>query len=547
METKFLSLILLTAILLSATASANVAFTTSTSSVVFTQAMDSVEFTVTNTGDETTDFTMPIGITLTDGTNNVAVTLDKFSFTLAEGESQIITASVNPEELDDLETGIYSTSVDIEAAGSENLTKSMSFKAKKSYCELGPVNESLIDIRDVEESGSSESDDWTWRPQDEITLEVRVTNNDDDDREFVVEWDIYDTEDEEFLDVGDDDEIDVDEDDSEWVEFTFDVPSELEQGGRYILYIKAYDDDDGEEEICTVVGDNGRSADLEDVEGIPLDIERERNEVIVSKTDIPDLLSCDSTTDIELWIANIGREREEEIKVTLLESVFGNEISREISNLDWDDDPERVSFPITIPKDLEEGSYSLKFKIEFEYDEDDDEYDDFVTDSFNIEVRGNCQVEEDLDALITAVLDSGAVEGNELVIKGTLKNTGEEKTDYVTSVMDHNSWATLDNIEPRILSLDAGESEEFFIYFTVDDDAAGEQFFTIRADFGDESEEQEVSVVIEESEDEETAPVTGNVIADSLRENWFIWLIVVINVILIVAIILVARRIVTSK
>jgi hypothetical protein len=255
-------------------------------------------------------------------------------------------------------------------------------------------------------------------------------------------------------------------------------------------------------------------------------------------------LPLSPTTDIELWIANIGREREDEIKVTLLESVFGNEISREISNLDWDDDPERVSFPVSVPEDLEEGSYSLKFRIDFEYDEDDDEYDDFVTETINIEVRGNCQVEQDLDALITAVLDSEAAEGQELVIRGTLENTGEERTDYVVSVMDYNSWASLDRVEPRIINIDAGDSEDFFIYFTVDEEAAGEQFFTIRSDFGEESEEQEVSVVIEEAGQ---VPGTGNPVADSLRENWFIWLIVVINVILIIAIILVARRIVTSK
>jgi len=548
METKFLSLILLTAILLSATATASVGFTTSTTSIVFTQLTDTQDFTVTNTGNETLAFTLPTSIVFSDGTNQASVTLDKYTFNLAEGASETVSASVDSEDIGALETGIYSYNLDVNAASissEENLTKTITLEAKKSYCELGPVNESVIQIRDVDESGSSESDDWTWRPQDKITLSIKIENNDNDnDREIRVEWDIYDKEEEEFLDVGDDDTVDVNEDDSEWIDFTFDVPYDLERGARYVLYIKAFDDDDGEDEICTVVGDNGRSAGLRDEEGIPLKIERERNEVVVSKTEIPSLITCGSTADIQLWIANTGREREDKVKVTLLSSVFGAETSREISKLDWDDRAEKVTFPVTIPKDLAEGDYPLKFRIDFEYDEDDDSYGTFITPSYTIEVSGNCQAKSESGAIITAVLDSEAIEGQELVIKGTLENTGNERNTYLLSVLDYNSWASLDKIEPKTITLDEGDSEDFFIYLKVNEDSAGEQFLTIRTDFGEQNEEQEVSVLIEKVG---TTPVTGSVIADNLRENWFIWLIVVINIILIIAIILVARRIVTSK
>lgn len=548
METKFLSLILLTAILLLATATASTGFTTSTTSIVFTQLIDAQDFTVTNTGNETLEFTLSTAIIFSDGTNQAPVTIDKYTFTLTEGASETVSVSVNSEDIDNLETGIYSHGLEVNAASTasnETLAKTINLKAKKSYCELGPVNDSIIRIRDVDESGSSESDDWTWRPQDRITLSIKIENNDrDNDREVRVEWDIYDKNEKEFLNVGDDDTIDVDEKDYEWVDFTFDVPSDLERGTGYVLYIKAFDDDDGEDEICTVIGNNGKSAGLVDEEGIPLKIERERNDVTISKTEIPDLLTCGSTAEVYLWIANIGREREDKIKVTLLDSVFGPETSREISKLDWDDRAEKVAFSIVIPKDLKEGNYPLKFKIDSEYDKDDDTYDTFITPSYTIEVRGNCQVEPELGALITAVLDSEAMEGKELVIKGTLKNTGKERTTYLLSVSDHSSWASFDRIEPKTVILEEGKSEDFFIYLKVNDDSVGEQFFTIRTDFGEQNEEQEVSVLIEEGQ---ASPVTGSVIADNLRENWFIWLIVVINIILIVAIILVARRIVTAK
>lgn len=551
MKTKYLLGFLLTTILLLvtiSTVSATLAFTVEPSSMVFTQAENSTEITITNTGNETATFNIQSDIKVSDGSKEIAVTLDRYSLVdVPAGESEIISASVNPESIEDLEVGIHSASVEVEGSTLvDNLTQTLSFSVHRSYCEQGPIKLDIIEIRDVDESGSSSDDDWTWFPQDEITLSIKVKNNDDDnDHEVRVEWDLYDTKEGEFLDIGDDDTVDVNDNDYEWIEFTFDVPYDLERGSNYLLYVKAYDDDEGEEEVCSVAGDNGKSAEIGDVEGIQIEIKRERNDVEVTKTNIPELLSCGSTTDVDLWIANIGRSREDKIKVTLLESDFGPEISREISKLDWDDKAEKVSFPITAPEDLEEGIHALKFRIYLDYDEDDDEYDQSKTVSYDIEVKGNCIVEKTLSVSISAELDSDAVEGQQLVIKGTVENTGEEETTYSFAATDYSSWAELDRIEPNTQALEVGESQDFFMYFNVDEDAAGEQFFTIKANYNGESTEQEVSVMIEQSG--EAGAVTGEVVGAHLKENWFIWVIVIINIILIIAIILVARRIVTAK
>ena len=551
MEAKFLSLILLTAILLPVIASASVGFTADPTAIVFTQTADTAKITVTNTGNETANFIIPSAIAMTDGDKEVLVTLDKYTFTLAAGSNETISASVNPDSIDALDYGIYSTSIDIKATSNVselNETKSITFRAKKSYCSEGPVNNSFFEIRSVDESGSSSDDDWKWYPQDEITLTVKVKNNDDDnDRTARVEWDVYDKDAKEFLDIGEDDTVDIDSNDYSEIEFTFEVPYDLERGTRYALYIKAYDDDDGEEEICTVIGDNEKSASLEAVEGIPLQIERDKTDVVVTKTDLPETLTCGSTIDAGLWIANVGRAREDKIKVTLLDSVFGSEVSREISKLDWDDKSERVAFPITVPDDLQEGDYKLKFKMEYDYDDDDDQFGELKTVEYPIEIKGNCEVKQNLGAVITASLESEAVEGEVLKIKGTIKNTGDKATTFVVSVLDYNSWASLDKIEPRLINLAAGSSQDFLVYLNVSEDTEGEQFFKIRTDFGEgQSEEQEVSVAIEKGT-ATTTPITGSAIENSLRENWFIWVIVIINIVLIIAIILVARRIITSK
>ncbi len=550
METKFLSLILLTTILLSAMASASLVFTANPTTIVFTQTLDGANITIANTGNETANFVIPSVITITDSVNEVPVTLNKYSFTLAAGQSETVSTSVNPDSIDTLNYGVYSKSVDITATSStsnETFTKAVTFKAKKSYCENGPINTSIFEIRSVDESGSSSDKDWTWFPQDAITLTVNVKNNDgDNDRTARVVWDVYDKDSKQFLDVGDEDTVDIDSKDNSDIEFTFEVPYDLERGSRYVLYVKALDDDDGEDEICTVAGDNGKSVSLETAEGIPLQIERDKTNVIVTKTDIPELLTCGSTIDVGLWIANVGRSREDKIRVTLLDSVLGTEVSRDITKLDWDDKAEKITFPVIVPSDLQEGNYKLKFKIEYDYNKDNDDFGELKTAEYPVEIKGNCEVKQSLGATITAALDSDAIEGQQLKIKGTIKNTGSDKATFVLSVLDYSSWASLDKVEPRLVTLDGGSSQDFLVYLNVSKDTAGEQFFKIRTDFGTgQSEEQEVSVAIEKSTT--AAPVTGSAITNNLRENWFIWLIVVINIVLIIAIILVARRIITAK
>lgn len=553
MRTKILSSILLTTFLLLATVSATVTFTVNPSTLVFTQATNSAEITLTNTGNETATFTLPSNIQISDGTDVATVILNKYTLSLDSGASSNLSASVNPSGIDKLDVGIYTINADIKAINTtsgENSTQTLTFSIHKSYCEKGPLNLSTIEIKSVDESGSSSDSDWTWYPQDNITLEVKVKNNDDDtDRTVRIEWDIYDTEAKEFLDIGDDDTLSIDSNEDETAEFTFEVPYDLARGSNYILYIKAYDDDDGEDKICSVAKDDGRSALLGEEEGISLEIKRDSHDVQVTKTNIPELLSCGSTSDIGLWVANLGRSREEKIKVTLLKSVFSEEISREISKLDWDDKAEEVSFPITVPKDLEEKEYKLNFKIESDYDKDKDEYAIEDTMSYTIEVKGNCVAEQkQAAALITAELDSDAIAGEQLIIKGTLKNTGTATTTYDLSAVDYDSWATLDRIDTRSVTLDAGKSKDFSLYFTIKDNAKGEQFFTIKAVVsGTETTEQEVSVMVEQKETEVISGITGATITEHLRENWFIWVIVVINIVLIIAIILVARRIVAAK
>ena len=96
MKTKFLFGILLTTILLTMAVSASVSFTLSPDTTTFTQALNSAEITVTNTGNETATFTIPSGIKMSDGTNTVAISFSKYTFSIPSGGSEKISATINP-------------------------------------------------------------------------------------------------------------------------------------------------------------------------------------------------------------------------------------------------------------------------------------------------------------------------------------------------------------------------------------------------------------------------------------------------------------------
>ena len=68
-----------------------------------------------------------------------------------------------------------------------------------------------------------------------------------------------------------------------------------------------------------------------------------------------------------------------------------------------------------------------------------------------------------------------------------------------------------------------------------DKDVEGDKEFTIKATYGEQVTEQKVALAIEKR------AVTQDLIINHLKENWFIYVIAAINIILIIAIIAVVR------
>ncbi len=491
---------------------------------VLTKTDNTTSFTVANTGNETLNISVFLEDLVDSEDNIISFTLNPSQVeNLALGEDAEIEVSYL-EFPEDFELGTHEIPIEIKGVGpNSSLDLAETLKVESEWCEAGTRGN--IRIRNLDDLTSD--DEWEWTPLDEVTIEVEIENNGDEDLEIVVQMDLYDTEEKEFIgiDEGNDveEDLEVEEGRREVVEFTIKVPVEVQDSRtRYVLYVKAFED--GDEDLRC----GERTQEIE--------IERSSREFKVEKVEFPEFVSCGDIANVNLWLANIGRSDEDRVRLTARNANLGFEESREIRNFDFDDRPEQLSFSILIPDNVEEGSYPITFDIFYDYDRRDDEYDRDISNFFTkiLLVQGNCLEEENLDAAIFATLESDAVAGEEMTVQVTVTNTGNRETTYTLSVNGFEDWASGLRVSENALTLDVGKSDDILVYLTPNEDASGENEFVIATTFDSESKEQRVIVNIEESE-------TGiDLDLGFLSQNWYLWVIIAINVILIVVIIIVA-------
>ncbi len=552
MKTKFL-LAILTLVLLSTTVSAIENLTISPKEGTFRKSVNSVEFTLSNSGasDLNLSFSSPVRIlgengyilpiSLKDEAGNTITS----PIVVASG-SKKIKAEITAPEWNNFKLGDeYSTTLVLAGTtGNETLT----FSLVDGFCKLGDFGE--LEITDFDDKEKDNTEAWDWQPLDNVEFSVEVENNFDDDKRITVKYDIY-NEAGKKVDFDNEDKeqsVSIDSGDSEKVTFSLVVPADIDDG-EYKLFVKAYVKGREGELTNADAGCIDHSSVLDSEYYQKLSISRDEDRAVVVDMDslTPlDVVKCGDTVTLYTKIYNIGTEDEDKVKVNLYNKVLGIDLNEVINSLDTGESA-TLTFNFKTPENVEGKSYPFELTTFYEYDKDDDEYDsnskDDLDKDFDFDLKVECVEEAVKSASITAELDSDALAGGELKIKGTLSNTGEEETTYTLSVADYEEWAELGKITPSTFTLEAGESKDFSLTLNVNEGAEGEQSLTIEASYDGETTEQEVSVVLEGK----TSGITGAAIATHFRENWFIWVIIVINIVLIIAIIVVARRIVTAR
>lgn len=556
MKTKFLLGILLTTILMTIAVSA-IDFTV-TQPERFSQELSSVTFQVTNSNaTNSLEVILPSSLELTGESGYKATFAITGNTVIAAGKTETFTLTP-PSTIDitKFKLGkVYSSKFDVKEKDNETNKKEVTLSFTRGFCTGGNTGSlaGKLEITDLEDNTIDNEDEWTWHPLDNVEFDVEVTNNFDEDKRIKVEYELYDDAGKK-LDLGSinqEQSISVDSDGGdETVTFALRVPADADEK-TYRMLVKAYVKSN-EKEGCV-----DKSSSLDSVYYHEVSIEKiDERAVVVDMDKIEfskDTFSCGDTASLIARIYNVGDEDEDKVKIRLYNKELNIDLNEELSNLDKGDSAD-ITFDFTIPKNVAEKTYLLDLINFYDYDEDSDEYDsnskEDLDENFLIPLKVTCigveEEEEKLGASITAELETDAIAGEQLIVKGTLKNTGTEETSYSLSLTGYNSWATLDKIEPTPITLKPGESKDFKVYLNVNEDATGEQTFKISAGFKGETTEREISVELAEGE-VTGAGITGSVIAENLRKNWFIWVIVVINIILIIAIILVARKIAGSR
>ena len=348
----------------------------------------------------------------------------------------------------------------------------------------------------------------------------------------------------------DDEEIDlgsIDDDDEDTAMFTFTVPADFEDD-NYKLVIKTYSDDLGQDMECS-----SESNDLSDNLFESIDGEREEDEerhIIFDNIKVsPNPAQCSEKIQITGELFNIGDEDyEDQVRVTMFSEGLGINTEKTVRE-DFDQgDSELVDFEFDVPATTEEKLYTIEFRTFYDYDDDDDSYDEVSDEKFTTSIRiaGNCNI-QNTNVAITANLDSEtpeAVPGKQVIINSKLRNTGDVATSYTVSVLGNSEWSSVSSIEPKIVNLLPGESRDVSIALTINEDATGDKELTIRANYDGKTTDQRIVLTIG---DGKMAPADLGPFVNHLRDNWFIYLIILVNLVLIIAIILVIKSMVSPR
>jgi len=494
------------------------------------------ETTITLTN---TNVSQDININIADiiqGPNQILLSVSPEQVTLAPNGKQTLTVMVD-NIIGSLKFGTHTTT--LSAQGTET-SENVPVRFVKGFCSSGEIGGNLR-ISNIDINSDGDEDD-EWKPLDRVEVEVEVENKGNDDVDDVrIEIGLFDSNgvnqinDLKFLNT-DEEEIDVGrirDGKDETVTFEFIIPADIDDG-KYMLAVKAFSDDVGENKECTDTSDDLNNDFFQTIDIIKEDDEGKFiafDNVVLS----PERATCGDAVTMTFDVFNIGDEDQDQVKINLDNVELGIDQSFEIrSDLDQGDE-QSVTFRFEIPNNAQDRTYALKLSAEYDFRNNIyRERSDRTTD-FPITVIG-CSGTQTPTRLagISASLASGAEAGKELVVRATITNLDSKTNTFNLNVRGHESWAELESINPRSLTLEAGRSQEVTLRFTVDEDSKGENSFLIEAISGANIDSREVLVEIES---------TGNgAFADLFKGNALIWVIGIVNAILIILIIVVAVR-----
>ena len=399
----------------------------------------------------------------------------------------------------------------------------------------GQLNIKGIDFANNGMQYNTFGEDDEWFPFEEIEVDIEVENEGDDDVDDIsVEWGIWDTNQNQWvIDLDEEDEINLKDGDEETLTLTFTIDDdmdvdldELSDGDNYRFYV-----------VATGTVDNSTSPETcaSDFETASIVIESDF--VILDNFNVPETVQCGETVTITADAWNIGDNDQDEVSVFVTNNELGVREDIAVGDIDAFD-RQQVSLTFSVPSDAEEKTHRLSFEV---FDEDNDLYEnDFDDDpaefSVPLQVSGGCGAAAgEGEVSVVANIVSGGREGQELVVRATVTNTGDSQQTYSLNAAGFEDWASSFSLDTNSLTLGAGESGNVLVTLDVNDGAAGSRTFFLELVSEGQLARQPVTVSISGR----GAGITGLI----TEGNWYLWGIGLLNIILVVVIIVVAVRI----
>ncbi|MBS3084947.1 putative S-layer protein [Candidatus Pacearchaeota archaeon] len=437
----------------------------------------------------------------------------------------------------------YSTNLDLNGSVSGESSKQIRFE-DSNFCE-GVENNGNLNIREMDftvETGYGEDDNF-WYLLDTISVDVRVDNDGSwDVRNVNVEWELYTTAGDLIAD-GDVSDFDVDRGDDNTITISFKIDENLRdfENEDAVFYVRAtgeIDDNDSpfdgndscafdSREVTVNTGDEFMIVDDVSLNGNPV----ERNDLLTGS------ISCGASVDFSGIVFNIGDREQQDAFVVINNQELGiNEIIK-LNDINAFKSQE-ISFRFNVPKNAEEKIYPLRISV---YDDnnrifENDEDDESITD-VHFRVEGGCAV---ADPTLTADLSSGeAKEGGQIIVHAYIRNEDVKAATFILSAQGFDTWAQLVNVSAETFVLESGASKDVYLTFDLKDNSEGDKQFNL--------------VVTSNGEVVANKPVLISISAGSFwgdfakDANWEIIGIVALNVILLIAIIIVAVKILRRK
>jgi len=363
-----------------------------------------------------------------------------------------------------------------------------------------------------------------FAPGETIDIEVNIENNNDDPMDVVVEAFLYNLDGDDEIERVTSDSVEIDDGDDDDFDLSLDIPSQdLDEDDEYILFIKAFDDGN-EDENCNE-------------DSIDIDIEREDHKVVVeSFTVLPNILSCNDVASMTVTVLNIGSKDERDILVEVKQPELGISESSEEFDLNNDDDAVR-RFTFTVPDNAQAKDYTVEAVIVFDDgDERESKFTTFKVESC-VEVPDYIQGSLSLGAFTTTKTQAS--------IPVTITNEADQAGSFKAEITGIENWAS--SVSSRTVSLQPGQSTTIFFYPQLKKDLPD----TLSAVINLYSEENLVDSkttekeITKAAEEEDKTPTTAGVVDLNFGDNGPFWIIA--DIVLIILAVLLVKALFTRR